>query len=144
MQAGMLTCPFYLDQGQVLCLWPQMDLLSYPFHKVKKYLGQNQVLFRSFKNSILTKKIIALLFLENTFKIRTSFFDSIDRKDNFLSLSHFNRVKRKKSCSLWQEMFQKRFQKDRSVFSQKVRYFPGPFHTQKMDLGQVLVHRKWT
>ena len=70
---GMLTCPFYLDLGQVLCPWPQMDLLSYPFHRVKKYLGQNQVLFRSFQNSILTKKIPALLFLENTYKIRTSF-----------------------------------------------------------------------
>ena len=60
---GMLTCPFYLDLGQVLCPWPKMDLLSYPFHRVKKYLGQNQVLFWSFQNSILTKKITALVFL---------------------------------------------------------------------------------
>ena len=59
---GMLTCPFYLDLGQVLCPWPKMDLLSYPFQSFKKYLGQNQVFFWSFQKLILTKQILALVF----------------------------------------------------------------------------------
>ena len=45
-------------------------------------------------------------------------------------------------------MFQKRFKKERSVFSQKVRYFPHPENgprsgpgPQKKDLGPDLDHK---
>ena len=43
----------------------------------------------------------------------------------------------------WKSSF-KSLKKDRPVYLQKVRYFPGPFQAQEKDSGPVQVRKKWT